>query len=89
MSDSSIIETSFPSQQQEAKALATSRHDIIEVDKKLFKQLLQLVFQLPDFGSQLAAINIDLASTATSEITVRLEPTDFLLRLNSALGTCR
>ena len=78
MSDSSIIETSAP-----------SRHDIIEVDRELFKQLLQLVFQLPDFGSQLAAVDIDPASTATSEIAVRLEPTDFLLRLNSAFGACR
>ncbi|MDU1356629.1 MAG: Clp protease, partial [Citrobacter freundii] len=58
------------------------------VDKKLFKELLQLVLNLPDFGSKLAAVDIDSSSTSTSETFVRLEPSDFLLRLSAALRAC-
>ncbi len=60
----------------------------VEVDKELFKQLLQLVLNLPDLGSHLATVNVDSGSTATGETLVRLEPSDFLLRLGAALRTC-
>lgn len=66
----------------------TSDNEIISVDKKLFKELLQLVINLPDFGSKLAAVDIDSSSTSTSETFVRLEPSDFLLRLSAALRAC-
>lgn len=66
----------------------TSDNEIISVDKKLFKELLQLVLNLPDFGSKLAAVDIDSSSTSTSETFVRLEPSDFLLRLSAALRAC-
>ncbi|HEJ7994960.1 TPA: hypothetical protein SMI16_000366 [Serratia liquefaciens] len=62
--------------------------DLISVDKTLFKQLLQLVLNLPDLGSQLAAINVNSTSTAAGEMLVSLEPSEFLLRLNSALRAC-
>ena len=66
----------------------TSDNEMITVDKKLFKELLQLVLNLPDFGSKLAAVDIDSSSTSTSETFVRLEPSDFLLRLSAALRAC-
>ena len=60
----------------------------VEVDKELFKQLVQLVLQLPDLGGHLAAVNADFGTTSTGETLVRLEPSDFLLRLSSALRAC-
>ncbi|WP_255467599.1 hypothetical protein [Citrobacter sp. RHBSTW-00986] len=62
--------------------------EMISVDKELFKELLQLILNLPDFGSKLAAIDIDSGPTSTSETFVRLKPSDFLLRLSAALGAC-
>ncbi|HHQ6582557.1 TPA: helix-turn-helix transcriptional regulator [Serratia fonticola] len=61
---------------------------IVEVDKELFKQLLQFVLNLPELGSQLAAVNVDTGPTATGEVLISLEPSEFLLRLNAALRAC-
>lgn len=62
--------------------------ETITIDKELFKQLLQLVLDLPDLGSQLAAINVDARSAAAGEVLVNLEPSVFLLRLSAALRAC-
>lgn len=62
--------------------------NVVEVDKVLLKQLLQLVLNLPDLGSKLAAINIDTGSAPTDEVLISLEPSEFLLRLGAALRAC-
>jgi len=62
---------------------------MITIDKALFKQLLQLVLNLPDLGSHLATVHVDSGPTAAGEVFISLEPSDFLLRLSAALGACR
>ncbi|WP_350345452.1 hypothetical protein [Klebsiella oxytoca] len=81
------LETVMPIKKSEAEK-PTSDKEMISVDKELFKELLQLILNLPDFGSKLAAVDIDSGPTSTSETFVRLEPSDFLLRLSSALRAC-
>ncbi|CNK92399.1 Uncharacterised protein [Yersinia pseudotuberculosis] len=66
----------------------TQPGETITIDKELFKQLLQLVLDLPDLGSQLAAINVDTGSATAGEVVINLEPSVFLLRLSAALRTC-
>ena len=68
---------------------STPVEEMITIDKALFKQLLQLVLKLPDLGSHLATVNVDSGSAPAGEVLIRLEPSDFLLRLNTALGACR
>ena len=68
---------------------STPTEEKITIDKALFKQLLQLVLNLPDLGSHLAAVNVDSGSAPAGEVLIRLEPSDFLLRLSAALGACR
>lgn len=81
------LETVMPIKKSEAEK-PTSDKEMISVDKELFKELLQLILNLPDFGSKLAAVDIDSGPTSTSETFVRLEPSDFLLRLSAALRAC-
>ncbi|HAT1569300.1 MULTISPECIES: helix-turn-helix transcriptional regulator [Kluyvera] len=68
--------------------IPTPDKEMIAIDKALFKELLQLVLNLPDLGSKLAAIDVDSSSAATSETSVRLKPSDLLLRLSAALRAC-
>lgn len=67
----------------------TPAEEMITIDKALFKQLLQLVLNLPDLGNHLATVDVDAGSAAAGEMLIRLEPSDLLLRLNAALGACR
>ncbi|CFV26366.1 TPA: hypothetical protein PXM11_003584 [Yersinia enterocolitica] len=60
----------------------------ITIDKELFKQLLQLAFNNPNFASQITNIDVDLTSAFANEVTMRFKPSDFLLRLGAALRAC-
>lgn len=59
--------------------------DTVTIDKELFKQLLQLALNNPNFASQITDIDIDLTTASASEVTMRFKPSDFLLRLGAAL----
>lgn len=67
----------------------TEHAEVITIDKALFKEILQLLLNLPEFRSKLTAIDVDLTTTPTGEALMRLQPGDFLLRLNAALRACR
>lgn len=60
----------------------------ITIDKELFKQLLQLALNNPNFVSQITNIDINLTSASANEVTMRFKPSDFLLRLGAALRAC-
>ncbi|MCK8543817.1 hypothetical protein LNQ36_15795 [Yersinia ruckeri] len=62
--------------------------ETITIDKELFKQLLQLALNCPDFASQITNIDADLTTAPASEVTMRLKPSVFLLRLGAALRAC-
>ncbi|HDL7927041.1 TPA: hypothetical protein ACPZPM_001733 [Yersinia enterocolitica] len=62
--------------------------ETITIDKELFKQLLQLAFNNPNFASQITNIEVDLTSAFANEVTMRFKPSDFLLRLGGALRAC-
>lgn len=60
----------------------------ITIDKELFKQLLQLALNNPNFVSQITNIDINLTSASANEVTMRFKPSDFLLRLGAVLRAC-
>ncbi|MGP2469115.1 hypothetical protein V1956_10960 [Yersinia sp. 2540 StPb PI] len=62
--------------------------ETITIDKELFKQLLQFALNSPDFASQITNIDVDLTTAPASEVTMRLKPSVFLLRLDAALRAC-
>ncbi|NHB94707.1 hypothetical protein [Photorhabdus cinerea] len=62
--------------------------DKMVIDKALFKQLIKFVLNAPDFGGHLATVDINPTTAATNEITMTLEPSDFLFRLDAALRAC-
>ena len=88
LSQKSAIEV-FREEELAHDEFSTPAEEMITIDKALFKQLLQLVLNLPDLGSHLATVDVDAGSAAAGEMLIRLEPSDFLLRLNAALGACR
>lgn len=67
---------------------SVTSNELITIDKKLFKELLHLAFKIPNFLSELCAVNIDSSTTGTVEATVTLDPSDFFLRLSTAIRTC-
>ncbi|MFW5401631.1 hypothetical protein V2A85_18265 [Yersinia sp. 1252 StPb PI] len=74
---------SFQRLQAEAQPSET-----ITIDKELFKQLLQFALNSPDFASQITNIDVDLTTAPANEVTMRLKPSVFLLRLGAALRAC-
>lgn len=64
---------------------STPVEEMITIDKALFKQLLQLALNNPNFASQIADIDVNCGAAPASEIFMHLKPSDFLLRLETAL----
>ncbi|NHB89598.1 MULTISPECIES: hypothetical protein [Photorhabdus] len=60
----------------------------IVIDIALFKQLVKFALNAPDLCCHLATVDINPTTAATNEITMTLEPSDFLFRLDAALRTC-
>ncbi|HHG9944628.1 TPA: ClpX C4-type zinc finger protein [Yersinia enterocolitica] len=68
---------------------STDTTTTFQIDRQLFKHLLKLALNSPDFASQITGVDVDCTSTATGEVTMRLKPSVFLLRLGTALRACR
>lgn len=66
----------------------TANREQFQIDKQLFKHLLKLALNSPDFASQITGVDVDSTSTTTDEVTMRLKPSVFFLRLGSALRAC-
>lgn len=64
---------------------STPTEEKITIDKALFKQLLHLALNNPNFASQIADIDVNCGAAPASEIFMHLKPSDFLLRLETAL----
>jgi len=48
-------------------------------------EIIKRIFDLLDFSKEVRTVNIDDSSTSTSELSVRLEPSDRLRRIFSAI----
>lgn len=62
--------------------------ELVTIDKQLFKDLVYLVFKLPDFANEVCTFETNFSAAGAVEATITLNPSDFLLRLSAAIRAC-
>ncbi|UNH23133.1 hypothetical protein [Moellerella wisconsensis] len=62
--------------------------ELVTIDKQLFKDLVYLVFKLPDFANEVCTFETNFSAARAVEATITLNPSDFLLRLSAAIRAC-
>ncbi|MFS1582922.1 MAG: hypothetical protein ACL7AY_08970 [Candidatus Arsenophonus phytopathogenicus] len=79
------------SNEKESKGVDPTNTDetVLTIDKNLFKDVLQLALQSPEFADKVTTVDIDSATANANEVTITVKPSDFLLRLSTTLGAGR